>query len=104
MVGCSLLYNRFLPKAAGSLLCDFENARPPITMGGFLLESTGVKMRLAQEIEEIRKKCGLTLTDMCNIMNTSEAGYRYLIAYNVRPTNYQLITFIMATEHGLKNI
>ena len=61
-------------------------------------------MRLCQELEMIREKCGLTVVDVCNIMDITPGQYRRLLAHNRRPSIYQLIMFFNATQTPLYSI
>ena len=61
-------------------------------------------MRLGQEIEYVRKKCGLSIIDVCNAMDVSESEYHRIISYNVRPSIYQLIMFMSVARHSLDTI
>ena len=77
------------------------NLQPPY-FGGFLF--MGVTMYLGQEIEQVRIKRGLSIIDVCNILNMTESEYRHFIAYGKCLSNFYLIMFMNDTRHTLYSI
>lgn len=62
----------------------------------------GVKMRIGQQIEQIRQKQNIPIFHMCDVfMVECEADYHSIKNGHVRPTNFQLIMFIMVTQCSL---
>lgn len=61
-------------------------------------------MSIGQELEYIRKKCGLSIIDVCNSMNVSESEYNYMCSHSIKPNTYQLIMFISASKHPISFI
>ena len=57
-----------------------------------------------RQLESIRIQCGLSVIDVCNIMDITEGDWRRIITNKVRPNIYQLCMFIIVTKHPLDNI
>ena len=62
----------------------------------------GCDMKIGQELEMIRELRNLSVIDICNAMGITESEYRHMVYRNRRPTIYQLIMFIIATQHHLE--
>ena len=61
-------------------------------------------MTLGQEIEMVRIKCGMTDVDVFNALNITAAQYHLLKTGRYKPTVFQLICFISATNHYLDSL
>lgn len=61
----------------------------------------GANMTIGQELEFIRKKAGLSIVDICNIMDVSETDYEKICSGSVVSTIYQLIMIISSCQHAL---
>ena len=61
-------------------------------------------MRLGQEIEHIRIKRGLSITDVCNILNMTVGEYRHFVASGKFLSNFYLVVFMNDTRHALYSI
>lgn len=61
-------------------------------------------MTLGREIEHIRLMRNLSVLDVCNAMGISEPEYRSMVVHRYHPSVYQLIMFILLTEHHLDSV
>ena len=61
-------------------------------------------MKPGKEIERIRCECGLSVVDMCNVMNMTESDYRALIIGMYTLSVFQCICLICCTRRPLDSL
>ncbi len=61
-------------------------------------------MTIGQKLEHLRRVRGLSILDMCNILDCVESEYYRIICGKIRPTIFQLICAVVALKDPLKSI
>jgi len=89
-----------LNKSLSMLLCKVLTSNHPLWWF-FIAQIWGKGMEYNRRIEKLRKKCGASILEICNIMGCTEEEYRRIIMGKLQPTIYQLCMIVAETKHPL---